>query len=136
MLDKSTPTGTKGLALLDNAYVLWMTTVRPNGQPQTSPVWFVIDNDEFLIYSLAGTARTSNIAANPRVSLNLDSNAGADVVAVEGTARIVDGPASTAHAAYQDKYRDGIISIGHTPETFAARYSVVIRVTPHRWRIH
>jgi len=136
MLDKSTPTGAKGLALLEDALVVWLTTVRPNGQPQTSPVWFVVDNDEFLIYSLDGTARTSNIAANPRVSLNLDSDAGADVVAVEGIARIVDGPPSTAHADYQKKYRDPIIDIGHTPESFEERYSVVIRVTPQRWRIH
>lgn len=136
MLDQSTPTGAKGLSLLEDAYVIWLTTVRPNGQPQASPVWFVIDDDEFLIYSLDGTARTSNIAANNRVSINLDSKAGADVVAVEGTARIVDGPPSTAHAEYQEKYRDGITEIGHTPETFWERYSVVMRVTPQRWRIH
>jgi PPOX class probable F420-dependent enzyme len=136
MLDQSTPTGAKGLALLEDALVVWLTTVRPNGQPQTSPVWFVVDNDEFLIYSLDGTARTSNIAANPRVSLNLDSKAGADVVAIEGTARIVDGPPSTAHAEYQEKYREAITDIGHTPESFEERYSVVIRVTPQRWRIH
>ena len=136
MLDQSTPTGAKALALLDDALVVWLTTVRPNGQPQASPVWFVIDDDEFLIYSLDGTARTSNITANPRVSLNLDSDEGADVVAIEGTARIVDGPPSTAHAEYQEKYRDPIIDIGHTPESFEERYSVVIRVTPQRWRIH
>ncbi len=136
MLDASTPTGSKGSALIEDAYVVWLTTVRPNGQPQSSPVWFVIDNDEFLIYSLDDTARTSNIESNPRVSLNLDSNAGADVLAVEGTARVVDGPPSTEHAEYQEKYRDGIRDIGHTPESFAERYSVVLRITPKRWRVH
>ncbi len=136
MLDESTPTGAKALALLEDAQVVWLTTVRPGGQPQSSPVWFVIDDDEFLIYSLAGTARISNIASNPLVSLNLDSNAGADVVAVEGTAREVEGPPSTEHVAYQDKYRDGIQRIGHTPESFAQQYSVVLRITPKRWRIH
>lgn len=136
MLDASTPTGSKGLALIEDAYVVWLTTVRRNGQPQSSPVWFVIDDDEFLIYSLDDTARTANLESNPRVSLNLDSNAGADVVAVEGTARVVDGPPSTEHAEYQDKYRQGIRDIGHTPESFAKRYSVVLRITPKRWRIH
>ena len=136
MLDASTPTGSKGLALLQDAEVVWMTTVRPDGQPQSSPVWFVIDNNEFLIYSLAGTARTANIASNPQVSLNLDSDAGADVVVIEGIARMVDGPPSTDHAPYQDKYRDGIRQIGHTPESFSEQYSTVLRVTPKRWRIH
>lgn len=136
MLDPSTPTGAKALALIEDAYVVWLTTVRPDGQPQASPVWFVIDDDEFLIYSLAGTARTANITTNPQVSLNLDSNAGADVVSIEGIARIVDGPRSTEHAAYQAKYRDGIADIGHTPDSFAERYSVPIRVTPRRLRAH
>jgi PPOX class probable F420-dependent enzyme len=136
MLDESTPEGARGAALVAGAYVAWLTTVRPNGQPQSSPVWFVVDDDEFLIYSLPDTARTANLTANPRVSLNLDSNAGSDVVVVEGMARIVDGPRSTDHVEYQDKYRDGIPRIGHTPESFADRYSVPIRVTPTRWRIH
>ncbi|MEE9297520.1 MAG: TIGR03667 family PPOX class F420-dependent oxidoreductase [Acidimicrobiia bacterium] len=136
MLDRSTSEGAKGEALLDDAYVVWLTTVRRNGQPQSSPVWFVIDDGEFLVYSLDGTARTANIAANPRVSLNLDSNAGADVVTVEGIARIVAGPDSLDNAAYQEKYRSGIERIGHTPESFAARYSVPIRIKPLRWRIH
>jgi len=136
MLDPSDPAGSKARALLEDAYVVWMTTVRPNGQPQSSPVWFVIDNDEFLVYSLDGTARTANIAGNPRVSLNLDSNAGADVVVVEGTARISDDPSSLDMPAYQEKYRTGIGNIGHTPESFAERYSVPIRITPRRWRVH
>lgn len=136
MLDPNTPNGAKGQALLEDAYVVWLTTVRPNGQPQSSPVWFVIDDDEFLIYSLSDTARKPNLEANPRVSLNLDSNAGADVVTVEGVARIVEGPPSTEHPAYQEKYRDGIRDIGHTPESFAERYSVALRITPKRWRIH
>jgi len=136
MLDPNTSNGAKGLALLEDAYVVWLTTVRPNGQPQSSPVWFVIDDDEFLIYSLSDTARKPNLESNPRVSLNLDSNAGADVVTVEGMARVVEGSPSTEHAAYQEKYRDGIRDIGHTPESFAERYSVALRITPKRWRIH
>jgi len=136
VFDRSTPTGAKAAALLEDAYVVWLTTVRPNGQPQASPVWFVVDDDEFLVYSLAGTARTANIAQNPRVSVNLDSNAGADVVVVEGEARITDGPNSLDHPAYQAKYADGIARIGHTPESFAERYPVPIRIEPLRWRIH
>jgi PPOX class probable F420-dependent enzyme len=136
MFDRSTPEGAKGASLLDDAYVVWLTTVRPIGQPQASPVWFVVEDDEFLIYSLDDTARTENIATNPRVSLNLDSNAGSDVVTIEGLARVVDGPSSLDHPAYQEKYAAGIGRIGHTPESFADRYSVAIRITPKRWRIH
>ena len=123
-------------ALLADAVVVWLTTVRPNGQPQASPVWFVIDSDEFLIYSRDDTPRLRNIAANPRVSLNLDSDEGSDVVTIEGEARIVDGPSSIDHADYQKKYASLIKRIGYTPEQFADAYPVVIRVKPNRWRTH
>jgi PPOX class probable F420-dependent enzyme len=136
VLDRSTPQGAKARALISDAYVAWLTTVRPNGQPQSSPVWFVVEDGEFLVFSLADTARIANLAANRRVSLNLDSNAGRDVVAVEGEATVGEGPSSLDIAAYQDKYRDGMRRIGHTPESFAARYPIPIRIKPIRWRVH
>ncbi len=123
-------------ALLADAVVIWLTTVRPDGQPQASPVWYVIDNDEFLIFSRADAPRLRNIAANPRVSLNLDSDEGGDVVTIEGEARIVDGPRSTDHGGYQKKYASHIKRLGYTSEQFADGYPVVIRVKPKRWRTH
>lgn len=136
MIDPTTPEGAKAAALLADATVVWLTTVRADGQPQASPVWFVVDDGDFLVYSIDGTARTRNISRNPLVSLNLDSDAGSDVVTIEATARIVDGPDSLDHPAYQAKYASGIARIGHTPESFAARYRVPIRITPTRWRVH
>lgn len=135
MIDPSTPHGAAASALLADAVVAWMTTVRPDGQPQSSPVWFVIDHGEFLIYSRP-TPRVDNIATNPRVSLNLDSNEGSDVVVLEGTARVVDGPSSADHPGYQEKYLELIHQMGTTAEDFAAAYSIPIRVTPTRWRVY
>lgn len=135
MLDRSTPAGAKALDLIEDAVVAWLTTVRPDGQPQSSPVWFVFDGTEFLVYSLADTARVRNIVANPRVALNLDSNEGADVVTLEGVARISDDPPNSEHPAYQAKYRQAILRMGYTPEAFARSYPVPIRITPKRWRV-
>ena len=57
-----------------------LATASPAG-PRESPVWFLYEEGEFLIYSLPGTARTANIEANPRVSLNLDGNGeGGDIL--------------------------------------------------------
>jgi PPOX class probable F420-dependent enzyme len=136
MLDPSTPAGSKAAALLEDAVVIWLTTVDAKGQPKASPVWFVVEDGEFLIYSLANTSRVRNIRANPQVSLNLDSREGGDVVVVEGVARIVDGVSSEDHQAYQDKYRSHIASLGYTPAQFAAGYPISIRVAPTRWRVH
>ena len=116
--------------------VIWLTTVRGNGQPQTSPVWFLAVEDELLIYSLPDTARVANIQANPRVALNLDGNGqGGAIVTIEGRAHIdPDYPSADQVSAYVDKYRDYMARNGWTPEAFAARYSTPIRVSPTRSR--
>lgn len=124
----------KARALVDDARVVWLTTVRSDGQPQASPVWFVIDDGEFLIFSLADTARVKNIAANPRVALNLDSNEGSDVVTIEGTARVAEGPASHEVAGYVAKYQAEMRHMGYDPERFSADYPVAIRVRVDRVR--
>lgn len=116
--------------------VVWMTTVSPAGQPQTSPVWFLADDDGFVIYSLEGTPRTRNIAANPRVCLNLNSTpTGGEVVIVEGIARVVaDGPPASEDERYVAKYEVPMEDLDMTPESFAADYPVRIHVRPTRLR--
>lgn len=136
MFDPTTPTGGRALARLADEKIVWMTTVRPGGQPQTSPVWFLYRDGEFLVYSLPGTARTANLAANRRVSLHLDGDGeGGEVVTIEGAARIdPDAPPSSEVPAYQAKYAGMIARNGWTPASFAADYPVAIRITPTRAR--
>jgi PPOX class probable F420-dependent enzyme len=135
-LDTSTDFGARVARRLAEEEVVWLTTVRENGQPEPSPVWFLWDGSEFLIYSQPNTTKLANIAARPRVSLSFNSTAtGGDVVVFAGEARIIpDEPAATDVPAYLDKYRAGITTIGMTPEGFASSYSVPIRVAPAKVR--
>ena len=121
---------------LRDELIIWLTTVSPSGQPQTSAVWFLWDGAGFLIYSLPNTARTRNIEANPRASLNLDGDGqGGSVVTIEGLARIdLEAPPSNEIPAYSAKYRQKIAGNGWTPESFAADYPIPIRITPTRAR--
>jgi PPOX class probable F420-dependent enzyme len=118
--------------------VIWLTTVRPDGQPQTSPVWFVWDGRCFLIYSMPRSQKVPNIQGNPMVSLNLDGDGtGGGIVTIEGQARIDDGaPSANEAETYVDKYRRLIQDMGAEPEPFAKEYSTAIRVTPTRRRIY
>jgi PPOX class probable F420-dependent enzyme len=101
-----------------------LTTVRSDGQPQSVPIWFLWDGETFLIYSQPGRQKLKNITRNPRVGLNLNSDAhGGAVVRTEGAAEIVE------------KYRAAIARIGYDPEGFARDYSVPIRVIPERWQV-
>jgi PPOX class probable F420-dependent enzyme len=121
---------------LDGELVAWMTTVDAGGQPQTSPVWFLVDDEVIVVYSLRGTPRTRNIAANPRVCLNLNSTpSGGEVVIIEGAAEIVeDGIAAHADERYVAKYETAMADLGMTPKAFAADYPVRIHVQPTRLR--
>jgi PPOX class probable F420-dependent enzyme len=123
-------------ARLDEELVAWMTTVNVHGQPQTSPVWFLVEGESIVVYSLAQTPRTRNIRANPRVSLNLNSTPeGGAVVVIEGRAEIVeDGPRADEDAEYVSKYESAMGDLGMTPESFARGYPVRIHVQPTRLR--
>jgi PPOX class probable F420-dependent enzyme len=114
--------------------IAWLTTVREDGQPQPVPVWFSWDGEQFVVFSRPGTQKLRNIAVNPKVSLHLNSDErGGQVVRFDGLAEIVpDGQPATAYPAMIEKYREGIRSLGMTPESFARSYSVQIRVRPMR----
>ena len=137
MFDTTTEVGKRAESRLKEEEIAWMTTVRSDGQPQTVPVWFLWDDDGFLIYSQPNRQKLKNISRNPRVGLNLNTNEqGNDVVRLEGTASIdEDAPLSSEVAPYVVKYRESIARIGYDVEGFARAYSVAVRVTPERWQV-
>lgn len=118
--------------------VAWITTVTADGQPQSSPVWFLWDGSEFLVYAQPRSWKARNIRVNPRVSLHLNSDReGGQVATFEGSARICEGhPPGHEVDAYLAKYREGIAGIGMSPEQMAAEYSTALRLTPTRVRVY
>ena len=48
MLDPADPRHARALRRLAAEPVIWLTTVRPNGQAQTSPVWYLFEDGGFL----------------------------------------------------------------------------------------
>jgi PPOX class probable F420-dependent enzyme len=136
MLDTTSEWGRHVERRLQQEIVIWLTTVGGNGAPHPSPVWFVWDGASIVIYSQPDTPKLRNVAAHPHVALNFDSDGrGGDIVIFNGTAEIPgDVPPSDQLPAYQEKYAADIAGIGYTPESFAAAYSVAVRVTPTRVR--
>ena len=90
MIDEGTEFGARAARHLRDDRIVWLTTVTPAGAPLPSPVWFLWDGSEtVLLFSLAGTARTRNIEANPHVSLNFAGDgSGGDIVVLSGRATI------------------------------------------------
>ena len=135
-IDLTTDFGAQVERRLKMEEIVWLTTVRPSGVPEPSPVWFYWDGSTILIYSMPGKTKLASIGANSPVALNFNSSAsGGDIVVLTGEARI-DPSAPPAHLMpeYLEKYEKPIARIGMTPDTFAKGYSVAIRVTPTTMR--
>jgi PPOX class probable F420-dependent enzyme len=136
VFDSGSDSDRHALERLGTDMVGWLTTVTPDGQPQTFPIWFLWDDGEALIYSDRRAKRNENIVTNPRVSFHLgDNGRGGDIVIVEGDARIDDAtPRPEDNDAYNAKYADWIRDFFTTAEEFTSVYNVPIRIRPTRGR--
>jgi PPOX class probable F420-dependent enzyme len=130
VLDETTEFGRHATRRLREEIIGWLTTVTPDGGPRPIPVWFLWDGDRsILLYSRPDKRKLANIAANPRVSLNLDSDGvDADIVICWGQVRVSDDPPADQVPDYVTKYAVRIEALGWTPEGFAADFSVPLRI--------
>jgi PPOX class probable F420-dependent enzyme len=137
MIDTSTEAGARAMERLHAELIAWLTTVTPDGRPQSSPIWFLWEDGEIMLASLATTPRVRNVRANPHIALNLNSNEeGGDIVTLEGEARIVEHELPPAtETAYRAKYLDKIHEYGWTWESFRRDYPVVVRIAITRVRL-
>jgi PPOX class probable F420-dependent enzyme len=117
--------------------IAWLTSVRPDGQPVSVPVWFLMREDgTILLYSQSGKAKLRNIADNPKVSLALDvTDIGRNIVRIEGVARQThDELPANQQPAYLAKYLERIAALFGTSEQFAELFPVALIITPTKLR--
>ena len=130
VIDEGTEFGARVARRLREESVVWLTTVTPSGAPLPRPVGFLWDGGEVVsIYSQPG-ARVRNIAVNPKVTLNFDGDGqGGDVVVLAGTAEVdPDAPPADENPPHLEKYAAQIERFGMTPASYAARFSVPVRI--------
>ncbi len=128
-MDWNSEAGQKLAERLRKELVIWLTTVRPDGTPMPTPVWFIWEGETVLIFSQPNTFKLRNLAANSKASLNLNSDEwGGEVVVFSGTVTVEKGaPLASESDAYIDKYREEIKNLQMAPENFARDYSVMLR---------
>jgi PPOX class probable F420-dependent enzyme len=134
MIDLRSKLGVRVAKRLQEERILWLTTVASDGTPQPNPVWFFWDGKTIYVRSQPSSHKLKNITSNPKVSLNfqVDGNGG-DVAVITGDATIDRNPPKP-DPKYIEKYREAIPQIGHSAESLAATYSVLIRITPNKLR--
>jgi PPOX class probable F420-dependent enzyme len=123
---------------LDREDVGWVTTVSAGGQPQSSPVWFVVQDDAINLQSRPDASKVANVRSNRKVSFHFNSDpGGGDIVTIDGDAEVLDAPAPGVVDAYRAKYETAIREhLRSTPEAIIEEYRTPIRVTPRRVRTY
>ena len=59
------------LDLLSAAYLAHMATIGPDGEPQSSPVWFDWDGEHLLVGLMPSRQKHRNLQRDPRVALSI-----------------------------------------------------------------
>jgi len=137
-INTDTEFGKRVASRLQEEQIIWLTTTGSDGAPQPRPVWFLWDDESFLIFSRPGRAKLRHISSNQRVALHLDGNGkGGDIVVFIGEATIDDtGLRADEVADYVEKYSAGMKRLGMTAAQFSETYSAAIRVVPDQLRGH
>ncbi|MGC4804062.1 pyridoxamine 5'-phosphate oxidase family protein [Micromonospora sp. DT233] len=115
------------LERLDRERIVWLCTLRPDGSPHLTPVWFLYRDDGWWICTQERNRKVRNLLADPRVSLALPD--GVSPVVAEGTASVVRPPFP---ASVVDGFRREYDWDITTPAGPAGE-NVLLRVTVSRW---
>ncbi|MFI8801562.1 MULTISPECIES: TIGR03618 family F420-dependent PPOX class oxidoreductase [Micromonospora] len=107
---------------------VWLCTLRRDGSPHMTPVWFVYADGVWWIGCEGRSVKARNVAADPRVSLALED--GVHPVVAEGVARLhrADFPPAIV-AAFAEKYGGWDIRQPVTPDS----ERVLLEVPVRRW---
>jgi len=113
---------------LDRANNVWLATVRADGRPHLTPIWFVFLDDRFWLCCNAGSVKNTNVHANPKVALSLED--GNHPVVVEGTV-VVHERSYPSHVAdaFMSKFGWDINRADHAD----GDYGALFEVTVDRW---
>jgi PPOX class probable F420-dependent enzyme len=128
MTDPPSPPGSAVLDRLAQEKNVWLCTVRPDGSPHVTPVWFVFLRGSWWIGADGGSAKVRNIERYPRVSLALED--GRFPVVAEGDAVPHRGPfPEEVTEAFAAKYDGWDVSAPHRP----GGDRVLLEVPVRRW---
>ena len=105
---------------------IWVATVRPDGRPHLTPVWFAWHEDKLYACIQGKSVKAANIETNPQIVLALED--GSKVAICEGTGAFVAPPWPAAVSKiFQEKYDWAI-----TPD---GAYDRLLKVTPIKWLV-
>jgi PPOX class probable F420-dependent enzyme len=118
---------------IEHDLVAWLTTVDKSGTPVPTPVWFIPEGEDLVVFSQPGSKKIANIGRHPRVTLHFNCDAdGYDLAVLTGDATVEPDQRPSEQPGYVDKYRESLRRLDAKPEQFDGAYSVKLRIRPVR----
>ena len=113
--------------------VVAFTTIRPNGSPHVTPIWYEYDGGKFYCWVGTNTVKTRNVRRNPRVALCIATHDDPyRYVIAEGSCEISqDGVAERARSIAVRYYGEER-GARFARDTYRADDAVLLVVTPTR----
>jgi F420H(2)-dependent biliverdin reductase len=109
---------------LEKQQTIWFGSVRPDGKPHLTPVWFVWHTGKLYVGIDPNSVKCRNLRQNPYVVLALED--GSHPVICEGRAELILPPlAEDLSAAFFSKYEWDLSK--------EAQFNQIVEVTPQRW---
>lgn len=114
-------------SLLDDANIVTVGTVNPDGSPQTSILWATYDGDDILLSTIEGRAKHRNWLRDPRVSVLVHDKTNTYTYAeVRGTVTMTTDGGDELINRLSNVYTGG----DYTGDQGTDHVRVVARVTP------
>lgn len=128
--------GDETLEFLRSQPNLVLGTIRRDGSPQASPVWYLWTESSFLISTIEATAKWANLSRDPRCSVCVDEPETGRMVVAYGRAQLHTGAVEDRTRPLVEKYYPGepASSDAHMRRIFAADAPprVLIEIEPDR----
>lgn len=106
-------------------------TIRRDGSPQASVVWYLWEAGEFVISTIDTTAKWHNLRRDPRCSLCVEDPETGQMVVAYGSARLDDGDVRQRTRDLVDRYYDDPADTdSHMERIFRTDDRVLITVQP------
>jgi PPOX class probable F420-dependent enzyme len=117
-------------ALLDGDDVAVVTTLEPDGTPQSSVIWVARDGDDVLFSTVRGRRKTANLERDPRATVVIyPRDRPQSYLEVRGRVTITEDPESTL---IHDLVRTYTGADRYTGDEGTDNRRVVVRLTPGR----
>jgi PPOX class probable F420-dependent enzyme len=127
MADTFTPASR---AIFDKQVLAHVATLGPDGAPQVTPVWVMLDGNDIIINTALGRAKARNLASDSRVAVSLtDPDNHYTAIVVRGT---VTGFTTEGADEVIDQLAKKYLGVDSYPMRREGEIRVTVRIQPDR----